>query len=100
MGSIVRHEFCRYIEACNYMVEEKVGYHVSRVVERGHGPNTFGKVIDKINDVILNIIKGGITFHEVNPQFAKGANGVDVVDRRKWCSTLNGEYLEIDAMFD
>ena len=50
---------------------------VSGIVEGGHSFYPFCEVIDYDNNVFVAIIGGGITSHEVNAPFTKGAYSND-----------------------
>ena len=59
------------------MIKEKTHYSVSGVVEGGHGFNPFCEVIDCNNNVFVSIARWGITSHEVDAPFTKGAGSND-----------------------
>jgi hypothetical protein len=59
---------------------------VSGVVEGGHGFNPFCEVIDCDNNVFVSIVGWGVTSHEVDASFTKGACSNDWVEKSRWCS--------------
>jgi hypothetical protein len=55
------------------VIKEKMRYNVSGVVEGGHGFSPFCEVINCDNNVFVSIAGWGITSHEVDAPFTKGA---------------------------
>jgi hypothetical protein len=55
------------------MIKEKIHCSVSSVVEGGHSFHPFCEVIDCDNNVFVSIVGWGITSHEVDAPFTKGA---------------------------
>jgi hypothetical protein len=68
------------------VIKEKMHCSVSGVVEGGHGLNPFCEVIDCDNNVFVAIAGWGITSHEVDAPFTKGAYNNDWVEKSRWCS--------------
>jgi hypothetical protein len=67
------------------------------VVEGRHGFSPFCEVIDCDNDVFVSIVGWGITSHEVDAPFTKGANSNDWVEKSRWCSCFVGIKLTFIA---
>jgi len=61
------------------VVKEKVCCGVNGVVERRHGFNPLGEVIDYHYDVFVSIARRRVASHEVYAPFAKGADSNDWV---------------------
>jgi hypothetical protein len=72
-----------YSEPGYDVVEEKMHYSVSGVVEGGHSFGPFGEVIDNDNNVFVTIARGGITSHKFNAPFTKGACSDDRVEKSR-----------------
>ena len=72
------------------MMKEKLCCHVNDVVEGGHGFSPFCEVINCDNNVFVSIVGWGITSHEVDAPFTKGACSNDRVDKSRWCSCFVG----------
>jgi hypothetical protein len=68
------------------VIKEKVCCGVSGVVEGKHGFNPLYEVIDYDNYVFVSIIEWGVTSHEVDAPFTKGACSNDWVEKSRWCS--------------
>jgi hypothetical protein len=66
------------------MIKEKACCSVSTVVEGRHDFNPFCEVIDCDNDVFVSIAGWGITSHEVDARFTKGADSNDWVQKSRW----------------
>jgi hypothetical protein len=75
-----------YSKAGYDVINEKARCNVSNVVEGGHGFSPFGEVIDCDNNVFVAIAIWGVTSHEVNAPFTKGACSNNWVKKRGWCS--------------
>ncbi|CAF4413154.1 unnamed protein product, partial [Adineta steineri] len=61
------------------MVEEEESGCFSNVVEGWHGFSTFGKVIDKENNVLVGTSGGWSTILEINSPLVEGSYGNDCV---------------------
>jgi hypothetical protein len=70
---MIKNELERYAKAGDDVVKEKMRCSVSGVVEGGHGFCPFGEVINSDNNVFVTIDEGGITSHEGDAPFTKGA---------------------------
>ena len=81
------------------MVKEKTRCGVSGIVEGGHSFHPFCEVIDCDNNVFVAIAGGGITSHEVNAPFTKGARSNDWVKKSRWCSSFVGIKLAFLTSF-
>jgi hypothetical protein len=81
------------------VVKEKLRCSVSGVVEGGHGFFPFGEVINDDNDVFVAIAGGGITSHEVDASFTKGADGNDRVKKSGGSSGFVGIELTLRTSF-
>jgi hypothetical protein len=68
------------------VIKEKMRCSVSGVVEGGHGFIPFGEEIDYDNNVFVPIDGWGVTSHEVDAPFTKGACINDWVEKSRWCS--------------
>jgi hypothetical protein len=68
------------------VIKEKMCCSVSGVVEGGHGFSPFCEVIDCDDDVFVSIAGWGVTSHQVDAPFTKGANSNDWVEKSRWCS--------------
>jgi hypothetical protein len=75
------------------VVKEKMNCTVSGVVEGGHSFNPFCEVIDCNKNVLVFITGWGITSHEVDAPFTKGANSNGWVKKSRWCSCFVGVKL-------
>ena len=78
---MIRNELEWYSKVRYDVIKEKMRYSVNDVVEGGHGFNPFCKVIDCDNNVFVSIARWGITSHEVNTPFTKGADSNDWVKK-------------------
>ena len=63
---------------------------VSGVVEGGHSFSPFCEVIYCDNNVFVSIVGWGITSHEVDALFTKGACSNHWVEKSRWCSCFVG----------
>jgi hypothetical protein len=61
----------------NDMVEEKMRFCVSGIIEGIHGFDPFGKVINCHDDVLVSITRWRVASHKVYAPFAKGVGGDD-----------------------
>lgn len=95
---MIRHKFLKYMEVCNDMDKEEVGFCLCRVVECENGLGPLGKVVNNNDYVLVAIARGSPTFHEVNLKFVEGMSCDDGVNRRGWCSSLCGKDLETSTM--
>ena len=75
------------------MIKEKTCCSVSGVVKGRHGFNPLCEVIDCENNVFVSITGWGITSHEVDAPFTKGAYSNDWVEKSRWCSCFVGVKL-------
>jgi hypothetical protein len=75
------------------VIKEKTCCSVSIVVEVGHGFSPFCEVIDCDNNVFVSSAGWGITNHEVDAPFTKGAYSNDWVDKSRWSSCFVGVKL-------
>jgi hypothetical protein len=66
------------------MVKEKMCCGVSGIVEGGHSFRSFCEVIDCENNVFVAITGGGLTSHEVDAPFTKGAGSNDWMKESRW----------------
>jgi hypothetical protein len=82
-----------YAKAGCDVIKEKMHCSVSSVVEGGHIFNPFCEVMDCDNNVFVSIARWGITSHEVNAPFTKGAGSNDWVKKKRWCSCFVGVKL-------
>jgi hypothetical protein len=81
------------------MIKEKTRCSVNDVVEGGLGFNPFCKVTDCDNNVFVSIAGWGITSHEVDAPFTKGAGRNDWVKKSGWCSCFVGIKLTFITSF-
>jgi hypothetical protein len=81
------------------VVEEKMRCGVSGVVESGHSFGPFGEVIHRNNNVFVTIPGGGITSHEVDASFTKGARGNDRVKKSGGSAGFVGVELTLLTSF-
>jgi hypothetical protein len=81
------------------MVKEKACCGVSDIVEGGHSFSPFCEVIDCDNNVFVSSAGGGITSHEVDAPFTKGAGSDDWMKKSRWCSGFVGIKLTLPASF-
>lgn len=64
------------------MVEDVPGNGLNGIVKTGHCFGPFDEVVNHDDNILMVVIGGGATFHEVNAQFAEwaavmiGCNGV------------------------
>jgi hypothetical protein len=83
----------QYSKAGYDVIKEKMHCNVSNVVEGGHGFSPFCEVIDCENNVFVSIAEWGITSHEIDAPFTKGAYSNDWVEKSRWCSFFVGVKL-------
>ena len=88
------------LQTSNDMVEEESSGSFCNVIERRHGLFPFGKVIDHDDDVIVIIVGGWSTLHEVNAPLAKGVDHDDLMESSEWCTSFGYVNLIIYTMFD
>jgi hypothetical protein len=86
-----------YSKAGYDVIKEKTRCSFNGVVEGGHGFNPFCEVIDCDNDAFVSIAGWGVTSHEVDAPFTKGARSNDWVEKRRWCSCFVGVKLTFIA---
>ena len=55
------------------MVKEKEGCGSCRVVERWHGLNPFGEIVDRHDDILMVTSGWWATLHKVDGPFIEGA---------------------------
>jgi hypothetical protein len=79
------------------VIKEKMHCSVSGVVEGRNGFSPFCEVIDYDNNVFVSIARWGVTSHEVDAPFTKGAYSNDWVEKRRWCSCFFGVKLTFIA---
>jgi hypothetical protein len=80
------------------VIKEKTHCSVSGVVEGGHGFSPFCEVIDCDNNVFVSIAGWGVTIHEVDAPFTKGACSNDCVEKRRWCLCFVGIKMTFIAL--
>jgi hypothetical protein len=79
------------------MIKEKSRCSVNSVVEGGHSFSPFCEVIDDENNVFVSIARWGVTSHEVDGPFTKGACSNDWVEKSRWYSCFVGIKLTFIA---
>ena len=72
------------------VIKEKMHCSVSGVIEGGYSFCPFCEVINCENNVFVSIVGWGVTSHEVNAPFTKGASSNDWVEKRRWCLCFVG----------